>query len=111
MSIQAVNAGPSGTPTQIVRDGCRTVVHVTVGIWPDGFVQLPTGCLPGDVFEIYLDNSANQSGYVIPPSSEGFSDPSLPQVGGVGCLSGSGVDRASFIVRKLASTRWGYIRG
>jgi hypothetical protein len=110
LTIQLANAGPSGTPTVLSRDGCRTVVLVTVGSYPDGYVRLPSGCLPGDAFEVYLDDSANQNGNIFPPTSEDFGDPNLPTVSGVGVLTASNGGKASFIIRKLTSTRWGYIR-
>lgn len=111
MTIQAVNSGPSGSPTVLTRDGCYTIVLVTVGSYPNGFVKLPSGCLPGDAFEIYMDDAANQSGSIFPPTDEDFGDPNLPTSGGIGVMTGSnGNNKASFIVRKLTSTRWGYIR-
>lgn len=112
MTIQSVTSGPSGTPTVLTRDGCYTLVFVTVGSYPNTFVQLPSGCLSGDGFEIYTDPIPNgQNAYILPPSGEDFGDPSLAQVGGVGALAGNAGGNPSFIIRKLTSTRWGFIRG
>ena len=109
MTIQAVNSAPSPNPTVLTRDGCYTIVSITIGAGSIESVKLPQGCLPGDGFEIYTDTASNDC-YIFPPTSEDFGDPNLSTVNGIKVLSGTSGGNPSFIVRKLTSTRWGYIR-
>lgn len=96
MTIQFVSGGTQMSPTALTRDSCRTIVQVnaTVNEW----FQLPTGCLPGDVFEIY-STDPNYAPVALPPSGESFIKT------GTGASGANG--NSVLIFRKLTSTVWG----
>lgn len=109
MSVQTVTTGSFSTPGLIARDGHRTIVLATVSTSPNIFLQLPSGCLPDDIFEIYTDTaSGDSSPAVLAPSGEDFgTNAPNPNVSVIQAAA----DKQGVIIRKLTSTRWVYVRG
>ncbi|SRR5216684_2785133 len=107
MTIQLVTASISTSPTELTRDGCKTIALITISQAspPNAFVRLPSGCLPGDSFELYWTPSSGDipSPAIDSPSGEHFNDSDTT----VGPMS----SKQGVIVKKLTATRWGIVVG